>query len=153
MDTSAHSSTFTAYPVFPVLRARLRAGSLGLCLPDYAGGVWRGGFGMALRRVSPPAFDALFGGALDDDPARDKLFAPYLLIPPPGGTVAAGDTFEFELRLFGAATAHYPACRKALERLGELGVGAERGRFVLLASAALLPHGKPVCTCPVSRFS
>lgn len=144
MSPPAPSFASLAYPGFPLLRVRVRGGSLGLQLPDYAGGVLRGGFGMALRRVSLPAFDTLFGGALDDDPARDKLFAPYMLIPPPGGTLPAGETFEFELRLFGNATAHYPACRMALERLGELGVGAERSRFVLLATAALAPAGEPM---------
>lgn len=131
------------FPDFPLLRVRLRVGSLGLALPDYAGGVWRGGFGMALKQLAPAAFDCLFGGALTDDPERDKLFAPYMLVPPPGGSLPAGQTCETELRLFGAATAHYAACREALARLGELGVGAARGRFVLLAAAPLRPGEPP----------
>lgn len=86
---------------------------------------------MALRRVSPEAWESLF------NKQEDSLFVPYMLVPPlaMAGKYAAGDGFEFELRLFGTGTLHYPACRDALSLLGKLGLGRERGQFVLLAAA------------------
>ncbi|WP_374326924.1 CRISPR system precrRNA processing endoribonuclease RAMP protein Cas6 [Azonexus sp.] len=125
-----------AFPDFPLQRIRFIAGSLGLHWPQYAGGILRGGFGMALRRVSPPAWDELFGRE-----QGDSLFVPYMLVPPrhPAGECAAGERFEFELRLFGNAVRHYSACREALALLGKLGLGRERGQFVLLGAANVRP--------------
>ncbi len=129
------------FPDFPVERIRFKAGSFGLSLPDYAGGVLRGGFGLALRRVSQAAWNDLFG-----NDREDSLFVPYMLVPPIAVAPAdshkygAGDTFEFELRLFGTAIAHHAACIQALELLGKLGLGRERGRFALLGASHIRPE-------------
>ena len=127
-------------PEFSLSRVRFKVGSLGLTLPEYAGGILRGGFGMALNKVDPRAWNHLFGNARED-----SLFVPYMLVPPSSAqrVFEAGETFEFELRLFGQANEYFQACCEALSLLGNLGIGRERGKYALLAAANILPPPSP----------
>jgi hypothetical protein len=91
-------------------------------LEDFAGPLWHGGFGLALKRHFPGVFELLFA-------EQDRLGRLYAL-QPPTAPVRPGEPFEMGVNLFGAATDHAIACAMALTRVGEMGLGEHRGRFL-----------------------
>lgn len=124
-----------------------------IVLPEYAGATIRGAFGCALKkamctRPGKPCGDCLLsrhcgypfvfepGPAVFgvDTPARFRdLPRPFVLRPPrrARGKISAGENIDFELVLFGRAIELLPYFVYAFHGLGETGLGAGRGRFLL----------------------
>ncbi len=118
-----------------------------LRLPTYAGGMFRGAFGLALQRVvcvtrtydCPPCplkdrclYPYVFETAPPPDTRIMRKYPtaprPFVLEPPgPGGTVQpAGAPFGVGLTLFGRALRSLPYCLFAFERMGRVGLGGRR---------------------------
>ncbi len=94
----------------------------------YKGSIFHGGFGYALKLISPSTFHYFFNPPFKGDPPK-----PYIIIPPLDKKehYKAGDSIVFELVLIGPAVQHFPICFAAFEKLGELGLGKERAQFKL----------------------
>ena len=105
----------------------------------YKGATLHGGFGHALKNISPFYYQAL------NDPSSSELYQffkgkntsgsypnPYVLLPPLDDLrqYEPGHRFTFELTLFGAAIQCFSVCHAAVEHLGlKLGFGGNRGRY------------------------
>lgn len=119
-----------------------------LDVPPYAGGMLRGAFGIALRRVvcvtrthdCPPCLlknRCIFPYVFDTPPpAGTRIMRkytaaphPFVLEPPLGGaTISAGEPLRLGLTLFGKALRYVPYFVFAFERLGRTGLGRRRVR-------------------------
>ncbi|MCI5224460.1 MAG: hypothetical protein D3924_17780, partial [Candidatus Electrothrix sp. AR4] len=121
---------------------RLRAES-SIKLPLYKGSVLHGGFGHALKRISPFYYRQIFEPGSDG--AKPK---PFVLLPPLDTVEHYPDGHQFtcELTLFGDAEELFPICHAALEFLGrEMGLGSNRGKF----SIENLERARPMCDNPL----
>ncbi len=117
---------------------RLRA-ETAIKLPPYKGSALHGGFGHALKRISPTYYQQLFEQG--NDGASPK---PFVLLPPLDSEehYPAGHCFTCELTLFGAADRLFPICHAALEFLGkEMGLGEGRGKFRIEGVETARPAG------------
>ena len=123
----------TLIPELRILPLRFRIQSKDLSLDFFSGPLWRSGFGLALFDF-PAVFNLLFA-------QTDKELRLYS-IQPPGGKLSPGDSFELGLSLFGPACDHAMACTQAIARLGELGLGEKRGKYVLV-EASVADSGAP----------
>ncbi|HXF94116.1 MAG TPA: CRISPR system precrRNA processing endoribonuclease RAMP protein Cas6 [Nitrospiraceae bacterium] len=117
-----------------------------LRLPLYAGSMFRGAFGLALKRVvcATHTYECVPCGLKDrciypyvfetppppDTRVMRKYPAaphPFVLEPPAGGqTVAPGEAFELGLTLFGRALRWLPHFIFTFERMGRIGFGSRR---------------------------
>jgi hypothetical protein len=111
--------------VLRLLPLRLVLRSENLALDFFSGPLWRSGFGLALKPHFPLLFERLFG----DQSHLGRLYA--LQVP---AVVCPGEAFELGVNLFGAATEQAIACAQALARLGEMGLGEQRGRYRVLGA-------------------
>jgi hypothetical protein len=105
---------------------RLRA-ETSVKLPPYKGSAFHGGFGHALKRISPFYYRQIFEPG--NDGAKPK---PFVLLPQMDTEehYPEGHRFTCELTLFGKAERFFPICHAALEFLGrEMGLGNNRGKF------------------------
>ena len=115
---------------------RLKAKS-SIQLPPYKGSALHGGFGHALKKISPYYYQQLFEPGSDG--ARPK---PFVLLPPLDidEIYQPGCEFTCELTMFGDAIQHFSICHAALEYLGrEMGLGSNRGRFSIESIETALP--------------
>lgn len=98
-------------------------------LPPYKGSALHGGFGHALKKITPFYYQQLC------EPGQSNAHPkPYVLLPPLDSDTIypPGHQFSCELTLFGNAILHFPICHAALEYLGrEMGFGNNRGRFIV----------------------
>lgn len=95
-----------------------------ITLPPYKGAAFHGGFGYALKALSPYYFKLLC-----DSDGQQK---PCVLLPPLDKSTAypAGHEFFFEITLVGRTGEYFPLCRDAVEYLGgRLGFGEGKGKF------------------------
>jgi hypothetical protein len=119
-----------------------------LDVPPYAGGMFRGAFGIALQRVvcvtrthdCPPCLlkdRCIFPYVFDTAPPAATTVMrkytsaphPFVLEPPRGGTtVTQGEPIRVGLTLFGRALQYVPHFVFAFERLGMTGLGRNRIR-------------------------
>ena len=117
----------------PVARYRFQlAATTALHLPDYKGSTLHGGFGHALKTISPHYYKQLF----DPAPTAGSFPKPFVLLPPldRDRLYNPGRQFVCELTLFGAAIDHFSICHAALEYLGgRMGFGIGRGKFKIIA--------------------
>ena len=98
-------------------------------IKGFKGSVFHGGFGYALKLISPSIFQYFFQPPFKGDPPR-----PYIIVPPldQNENYKVGDKFTFDLILIGPAVQHFPICFAAFEKLGtELGIGSQRSKFKL----------------------
>lgn len=138
--------------MLPVGRYRARFQAVGpIRLPAYAGSAWRGAFGHALKRAVcvthvPACCDCLLyrscGYAYVFEtplpPGTEKM-RKYPAAPHPfvldvdlkGGECAAGSPYDLGFTLIGRGNQYLPYIILALQRAGEEGIGAARGRFEL----------------------
>jgi hypothetical protein len=125
-------------------------------LPPYKGSVFRGVFGLALRRVvcalkrqecpecllsEKCLYAVVFETARPASPSRKSRIAapphPFVIEPPlePGEHYPPGAGFDFHLLLFGEVNQSLPYFLYAFEEIGRLGIGkragGRRGRFRL----------------------
>lgn len=123
-----------------------------LTLPPYAGSLFRGAFGWAIKRVvcvtrtydCPPCLlrdRCVYPYVFETPPPADTRIMrkypvaphPFVLIPPDGGrTLAPGRTFELGLTLVGKAVEWLPQFIFALERMGRAGFGSRRTSAALV---------------------
>ena len=121
-----------------------------ISLPAYAGSTWRGAFGYALKSAvcitrqsdcrecllwRSCAYSYIFETPPPDD---SKILRKYPAAPHPfiihpeasqGNRYQSGETFTVDLTLIGRANAQLPYVVHAWTRLGNDGVGLDRGRF------------------------
>lgn len=123
-----------------------------LALPPYAGSLFRGAFGWAIKRVvcvtrtydCPPCLlrdRCVYPSVFETPPPSDTHVMrkypaaphPFVLIPPDGGrTLAQGSAFELGLTLFGRAVGWLPQFVFSLERMGRAGFGSRRTSAMLV---------------------
>lgn len=103
------------------LPVQLACVSDSLQLGDFAGPLWRSGFGLALKRQLPALFDLLFA----EQARLGRLYALHT----PTAQVQPGQPFTLGFTLFGPASAHAQLCVQAFAALGALGLGRARGLF------------------------
>lgn len=146
----------------PVARVRFVFEARGsILLPEYAGSTFRGAFGRALRDVvclvdrrdcarcmlfAECAYPAVFETPRPGDsavmPAASRVPHPFVLDPPHGGPVEAGEKMDVVFTLAGTRTAsRLPYFILAMERAGRRGFGPGRGEAALRQVRALLPGG------------
>ena len=79
--------------------------------PAYKGSTFHGGFGHALKHVSPAFYRYFYPPPGAGDPPK-----PFVVMPPldEKSSYAPSERFQFELGLFGTATQHFPICFGAL---------------------------------------
>ncbi|MEF3168217.1 MAG: CRISPR system precrRNA processing endoribonuclease RAMP protein Cas6 [Deltaproteobacteria bacterium] len=122
-------------------------------LPDYPGSALRGVFGRALRRTACMVhsvrcedcilknsciYSHVFETPVPQDSAMLRRYPkaphPFVLAPEsiPGGIIQPGETFSFGMTLMGhRAVDAFPYFVAAVMRMGEMGVGAGYGSFVI----------------------
>lgn len=102
-------------------------------LPAFAGSLFRGVLGWALRDVcSASEYGYLFESNSDQPGQRDAA-RPFVLLPPlEGRALAQGERFVLELHLFGQATDHADKFLEAIVQAGRYGLGRERASFELV---------------------
>ncbi|MEE4356565.1 MAG: CRISPR system precrRNA processing endoribonuclease RAMP protein Cas6 [Desulfococcaceae bacterium] len=135
----------------PLTRLKLRLRTLEpVPLPHFPGSVFRGGFGMALRRAcctmnrqdckncmlrTSCVYATVFetgGGQLSgdsyqlSDAPRPFIIEPPFPVPLP---LRAGDCFECGLVLMGPSVEQLPYFVYAFSKLGQAGIGPQRGKF------------------------
>jgi hypothetical protein len=123
-----------------------------LALPPYAGSLFRGSFGWAIKRAvcvtrtydCPPCLlrdRCVYPYVFETPPPSDALVMrkyqaaphPFVLIPPDGGrTLAQGNAFELGLTLIGRAVGWLPHFILSLERMGRAGFGSRRTTAALV---------------------
>lgn len=123
-----------------------------LKLPPYKGSTFRGGFGNNLKRTvcinkdyecsqcmlqHRCIYTYIFETKQPEDIETNKSFAdvphPFILIPPHTSKEIfnPGETFSFELILFGRAIDYLPYFIFVFYQLGKNGIGSDRGRFYI----------------------
>lgn len=138
---------------FHVARYRLHwRATTPIHFPDYAGSMLRGAFGHTLRRVScmtrqkecagcPLLSTCPYPAIFAPPPVEHSLQrftqipAPYLIEPPAWGarSLAAGETFSFNLILCGRPLKELPLITLALRQALQHGIGPGDGQAELLA--------------------
>ncbi len=105
-----------------------------IILPVNKGSALHGGFGHALKLISPHYYRQLCEPCPPDEKPGKSWPLPYILLPPldPNREYRPGDELSCELTLFGTAADSFSICYAALEYLGsQLGFGNNRGKFVI----------------------
>ena len=96
-------------------------------LVPFKGSAFHGGFGHALKKISPLYCEEIFGPG-----QKNTLPRPFVLLPPLDRDTRyePGRTFNCELTLFGSAHRHFSLCHAALDFLGrQMGLGSGRGKY------------------------
>jgi hypothetical protein len=138
----------------PIARYRFQLKALTpIQFPAYAGSMWRGAFGTALKRavcVTQQAkcegcllkqncvYNTVFETPAGQEPLlRKNTEAPHPYIIHPlatsGASYAAGELFTVQLTVLGKALIHLPYFIHCFQQMGEHGLGAHQGRFEVLA--------------------
>jgi len=134
-------------------------------LPRFPGSVFRGGFGMALRRacctmkredcrgcmlvttcVYARVFETTSHHAPDSPYQMADYPRPFVLEPPypVEGPIAAGSSFRCHLVLLGHAVEQLPYFVYAFTSLGRSGLGRTRGKFRIEGVTGTLDSDEPV---------
>lgn len=126
-------------------RLRIQLRSHGFNLPGPRGSAFHGGLGMCLKALDEIAFERCFA------PHRESSWPrPYVLLPPleSRGQFMPGDSLNLELTLFNDAIGDWPVFVAALQRLGQIGVGRDRGRFDVSAVWHVTPRDDELLWLP-----
>jgi hypothetical protein len=103
-----------------------------ITLPAYKGSTFHGGFGHALKKISPTWCQYFY------EPGAEKKGnwpKPFVILPPldEADHYSKGQQFYCELTLFGEATQHYAIAQSAIEYLGtEMGLGYTQGKYKII---------------------
>ncbi len=110
-------------------------------LPPYLGSTLRGVTGQALREIDREAYHFLYENGKKGGGEQD-VGKPYVIVPPRAcgvkTTMEQGEILDFDFLLFGRGIQYAQALIRALGRVGEYGLGAQRAPFGLLQIA----HGE-----------
>lgn len=109
--------------------------SSGIHFPAFSGSIWHGGLGGVLSQSAPIAFQSLY-----QTPLNARLYA---LHPAFATQLAAGETFELRVTLFGAGVKHALAVTQAIIELGHEGL-RPGGKYTLETASVLTPTGATV---------
>jgi hypothetical protein len=151
-------------PALPLVRLALAFRAEGrLSLPPFRGALWRGVFGLALKRMAegegPPVEtgpyrrEELYTALFDPKPLEGRKMGeapppPFVIDAPPAGlhdAIKPGAITQFGLTLVGRAAEALPAVIAAFARAGEAGLGSERGAARLIAAHAVWrPDGRDI---------
>lgn len=102
-------------------------------LPPFAGSLFRGVLGWALRDVCPDDVYRYLFETESNAPGQQDALRPFVVIPPiRGRNLRAGDRFQLELKLFGGGCDYLEAFLEALRRAGHYGLGREQARFEIV---------------------
>ena len=118
---------------FPVLSLRLELKMLdSFRLPPFAGSMFRGVLGWALKEVcSPEVYSYVFETA-SDRPGQADASRPFILLPPTQARqLHAEQRFDVELKLLGQGCEYLPEFIEAIMIAGDGGLGKQRARFEL----------------------
>ncbi len=121
-------------------RFQLRADTC-IKLPFNKYSAFHGGFGHALKRISPHFYDRLCSPRPPDG-GNGAWPKSYVLLPPLDHDTQylPGREFFCELTLFGNTVPDFPVCYAALEFLGStFGLGKNRGKFTITQVDAAMP--------------
>ncbi len=151
-------------PNFPVTRVSVRlTAATAIPLPHFPGSVFRGGFGMALRRacctmnrqdckdcmlrtscVYASVFETRGEQLSGDSYQLSDAPRPFLIEPPfpVYEPLRAGDSFECGLVLMGTAVEQLPYFVYAFSKLGQAGIGPDRGKFRIAEVTAETEQGE-----------
>ena len=152
MGKTLEQEVFQIPEHFPTLDLRVSLVPLApLHLPRFPGVTLRGAFGWALRRTVCVTrlpvcsrchlygscayayiFETPIAKTLKGAPAVPYAPHPFVLEPPPPGTLQIGEPFSFGLRLLGRAVNLFPHVIQAFETLARGGLGSQRVRLKLL---------------------
>jgi hypothetical protein len=125
-----------------------------LHLPPFKGSTLRGGFGHALRKITclhqdsrrcrecGHQQDCVYGYLFRTRPPKDAdvlstltaIARPFVIEPPQGDNrrvIPPGEQLDFTVVLIGRAIEHLPYFILAFKKLGKLGLGARRGKYML----------------------
>ena len=118
---------------FPILRLQMEVEmNAPFSLPPFAGSMFRGVLGWALRDVCSPDTYAYLFETESNKPGHSSAPRPFVLIPPLGGRrLMAGHRFSFELRLFGQGCDFLADFVEAIQVAGEKGLGKAGAGFDL----------------------
>lgn len=118
---------------FPILALRLEVVMLdSFRLPLFAGSLFRGVMGWALKEVCSPRVYSYLFETTSNRPGQSDASRPFILVPPTQARqLRAGDRLTFELRLLGQGCDYLPEFTDAVMRAGERGLGKKGARFEL----------------------
>lgn len=150
-------------PLLPLIRLRLHfRATQAVRLPDYAGSMWRGAFGHALKRTvcvtklptCPPCllyrscvYPYVFETPPGPDAAKMRRYEaaphPFVLEPDDGGdrALAPGDSVSLRLLIIGNASRYLGYFVHALASAAERGLGRGKGRLTLHGVEQEVPVG------------
>ena len=120
-------------PTLPISKYRFTLEAVdSITLPTYKGSSFHGGFGHALKQISPTWFKYFYQ---PKSPRNLDLPRPYVILPPLDKLehYPKGHQFHLEITLIGEATQHYAIVQAAVEYLGlRMGLGYEQGKYKIL---------------------
>lgn len=111
-------------------------------LPAYKGSMWHGWLGHALRKVSDPAFRALYQQHDHEQPK------PYAIDPGRDQKTEwqQGELLDFSLRLFGSAGDLLPVILQALQAGEQLGLGTARTEVKVVSAIVVADADQNLCS-------
>lgn len=118
---------------FPVHSLALELCMLdGFRLPPFAGSMFRGALGWALKKVCCPSDYSYLFETVSERPGQNDAARPFILIPPVDARdLRPGQRLTVELRLLGRGCDYLPEFTEAVMVAGDHGLGKQRARFEL----------------------
>ena len=121
-------------PKLPISKYRFTLEAVdSITLPTYKGSSFHGGFGHALKQISPTWFKYFYQ---PESPRNLDLPRPYVILPPLDKLehYPKGHQFHLEITLIGEATQHYAIVQAAVEYLGlRMGLGGRKGKYKVIS--------------------
>lgn len=101
-------------------------------LPPFAGSMFRGVLGWALKDVCSPQLYSYLFETISARPGQSDASRPFILVPPTQARrLKAGDRLTLELRLLGQGCDHLPEFIDAVIYAGDKGLGRGGARYEL----------------------
>ena len=137
-------STWLHFPVLVLtLELKMRES---FKLPPFAGSMFRGVLGWALKEVCGPSLYSYLFETVSKNPGQADASRPFVLIPPlEARQLKAEERLVIELRLLGSGCEYLPEFIEALLLAGDNGLGRQKARFEL--SKILVDDGARKWVC------
>lgn len=132
---------------FPIISLKIEIALLdSFQLPAFAGSMFRGVLGWALKEVCGPGLYSYLFETSSELPGQSTAARPYILIPPINHrAVKAAQRLNFQLRLLGDGCHYLPEFIDALLLAGDRGLGKKQARFKILKIIANEGNKQWVC--------